>query len=189
VDANQPDVVKALRKIGAEVTHMHQLGGGISDLLVSFRQRWYVMEVKSDDGELNADQKVWIGKQRAPVYTVRSAEQAVEFLTRETPDWLLGLTAQTMSRQHVCEGPNGDDGPMAEEIKETRESLKDRVLESLRTSWRSHIKLCENDLCERLGASKASKRVEKALRALCREGLAQREGNNRRAMYWAEEKK
>jgi hypothetical protein len=87
VDANQPEVVAALRKIGVEVTPMHTLGQGVSDLLCSFRQRWYVIEVK--DGslspsrrQLTADQKVWIGKQRAPVYIVNDAQEAVDISMR-----------------------------------------------------------------------------------------------------------
>jgi hypothetical protein len=40
VDANQREVVKALRKAGAEVTFIHTLGKGVADLLVSFRNVW-----------------------------------------------------------------------------------------------------------------------------------------------------
>lgn len=187
VDSTQPEIVAALRKIGAQVTYMHQIGGGVPDLLVSFRQRWYVLECKSAGGELNEDQKRWIGLQRAPVYTVKSAQQAVEFLTMAMPDWLLGLEATAMSsRTHECMGPSAQDNePLGEELADKKRNLADRVLETLRASWRSQRKLCENDLCEMLGASKASKRVEKALRSLVREGLAQREGNNRNAVYWS----
>ena len=188
IDANQPDIVKGLRAFGASVTSMASLGDGVPDLLIGFRQRWYVMEVKAEDGELTPDQIDWIAKQRAPVYTVKSLEHAIKFLTDMTPDWLLGLEATAMKqRTHLCEGPGiGDDEPMAPAEPTRKESLVDRVHEALKTSWRSHVKLSVNDLCERLVVSKASKRVEKALRALIREGLAQREGNNRTAMYWAE---
>jgi hypothetical protein len=60
-----------------------------------------------------------------------------------------------------------------------------RVLQALRAAWRSRVKMECGELCESLGASKASKRVQKALRILCQRRLAQREGNNRRAVYWA----
>jgi hypothetical protein len=190
IDSNQPDIVKGLRKFGAGVTSMAPLGGGVSDLLVSFRQRWYVMEVKTEDGDLTPDQVRWIGEQRAPVYTVRSLDQAVGFLATAAPDWLLGLEVKAM-RDHVCEGPGpGDDEPMAPPPPRARAqtSLADRVLESLRASWRSDTKMSVVDLCDRLVVSKTSKRVEKALRSLIREGLVHREGNNRCAVYWAEEK-
>lgn len=190
IDANQPEIVKGLRKMGAGVTSMASLGGGVSDLLVSFRQLWYVMEVKTEDGTHTTDQLRWIGEQKAPVYTVKSLEQAASFLISATPDWLLGLEVKAMrERTHICEGPGaGDDEPMVA-ANAPRITLTSRILESLRTSWRSHVKMSVNDLCERLVVSKASKRVEKALRALIREGHAHREGNNRTALYWAEEKK
>jgi hypothetical protein len=186
IDLNQPEIVRALRSAGAVVTSMAPLGGGVSDLLVSFRQRWLVMECKADDGELTEDQKIWIGAQRAPVYIVHSPSEAVRLLDAVTPDWLLGLAASAEKRVHVCQGPQGEEELIAPEQPCLREKLRDRVHHALKASWRAHTKLSENELCEMLGASKASKRVEKALRALVREGLAKREGNNRNAMYWAE---
>lgn len=81
-DANQPEVTEALRKIGAVVTPIHTVGKGVSDLLVSYDQTWFVLEVK--DGrkpksaqKLTKDEVTWQGKQRAPVYTVASAEEAI----------------------------------------------------------------------------------------------------------------
>jgi hypothetical protein len=192
VDDNQGEIVKALRKIGAVVTPIHRLGGGVSDLLVSFRQKWWVLEVK--DGKkppservLTPDEKRWIGEQKAPVYIVTSAAEAVQFLNDVAPDWLLGLEVRAMTaRTHICEGPKpGADEPMAEEVKEDRRLLVDRVLEALRAAARSNQKMQSDQLCDQLGASKTSKRVEKALRTLCDQGLAVREGNNRRSLYSA----
>ena len=86
VDSNQPDIVKALRKIGAEVTHLHRVGKGVSDLLVSYRQKWFVLECKAKDpNDLTPDQRVWIGAQKAPVYTVCSPLEAVAFLQDVKP--------------------------------------------------------------------------------------------------------
>lgn len=187
VDVNQPDIVKALRQIGAEVNYMHQLGMGTPDLLVSFRQRWYVIECKSDDGELNEDQKRWIGRQKAPVYTVRSPEEAVDFLQRETPDWLLGITAQAMSRTHICRDDHQT--TKAGAANELHGELEALVLQTLRNAWRLNTKMSISELCERLGASKASGRVEKILRKFWRHGMVRREGNNRNTVFWAEEKK
>lgn len=90
VDANQVEVVKALRQIGATVTPIHAVGKGVSDLLVSFRQKWLVLEVK--DGtkppskrELTPDEKKWIGEQKAPVFIVLSAFEAVSILRSISP--------------------------------------------------------------------------------------------------------
>lgn len=90
MDANQAEIVKALRKLGAVVTPIHMVGNGVSDLLVSFRQRWLVLEVK--DGakppskrELTPDEERWIGEQRAPVFIVTSPLEAVNFLQEIKP--------------------------------------------------------------------------------------------------------
>lgn len=87
VDDNQGAIVAALRRIGAVVTPLHMVGGGVSDLLVSFRQRWLVMEVK--DGslppsrrKLTPDEARWIGEQRAPVYIVTDPLEAVDVAMR-----------------------------------------------------------------------------------------------------------
>jgi phosphopantothenoylcysteine synthetase/decarboxylase len=86
VDANQREVVKALRKAGAEVTFIHTLGKGVPDLLVSFRNVWSVMEVKDGSKppsarELTPDEKEWIAKQKALVAIINSPEEAVRFIT------------------------------------------------------------------------------------------------------------
>lgn len=86
VDANQAAIVQALRKAGAEVTHLHTLGRGVADILVSFRQRWLVMELKRDaKAKLTEDEAVWIGRQRAPVYVVTSPLEAIRFLQEIRP--------------------------------------------------------------------------------------------------------
>lgn len=80
VDANQADIIKAMEKVGAVVTPLYRVGQGVADLLVSFRQKWFLMECKVEKGELTEDQVEWIGKQRAPVYVVTSPLQAIGFL-------------------------------------------------------------------------------------------------------------
>lgn len=86
VDANQAEIVKELRKIGAFVQPIHRLGQGVPDLLVSFRQRWLVMELKRDaKANLTPYEAKWVGKQRAPVFIVTSPLEAVEFLQRVQP--------------------------------------------------------------------------------------------------------
>ena len=101
VDGNQASITAALRKLGCVVTPIHQLGHGVPDLLISWRQAWYVLELK--DGSLpesrrrlTPDEKKWIGAQRAPVYLVQSVTDALnlfsgrESLPRSTdmPPWL-----------------------------------------------------------------------------------------------------
>lgn len=64
IDANQPDIVAALRKAGASVQHLHTLGKGCFDLLVGFRQRNFVIEIKNpaqppSKRRLTPDEQVW----------------------------------------------------------------------------------------------------------------------------------
>ena len=46
VDANQSEIVAALRKAGVTVTPLHQVGGGCPDLLCGFRGVNTLLEVK-----------------------------------------------------------------------------------------------------------------------------------------------
>ena len=90
VDANQGEVVDAIRAVGGVVTYLFKVGGGVADLLVSFRRQWYVFEVK--DGAkvasrraLNDDEKKWHAEQVAPVHIVTSVAEALAVLTGAAP--------------------------------------------------------------------------------------------------------
>lgn len=82
IDANQPEIVAALRRAGASVTPTHAAGQGFPDLTVGFRGRNFLLEVK--DGSkppsarrLTADQIEWHDKWRGEVVVVRSIEAAL----------------------------------------------------------------------------------------------------------------
>ena len=47
VDTNQPEIVKALRRVGAVVKHVHQLKK-LFDILVFFNGKTYCVEIKQD---------------------------------------------------------------------------------------------------------------------------------------------
>jgi len=47
VDTNQPEIVKALRRVGAVVKHVHQLKK-LFDILVFFNGQVYCVEIKQD---------------------------------------------------------------------------------------------------------------------------------------------
>jgi hypothetical protein len=64
IDANQPDIVQALRAIGAFVQDLSGVGGGCPDLLVAFRGQTILVEVKdgskcASKRRLTPDQQVW----------------------------------------------------------------------------------------------------------------------------------
>jgi Holliday junction resolvase len=46
VDRNQAEIVKALRQVGASVLSLANMGRGCPDILVGFRDRNYLIEIK-----------------------------------------------------------------------------------------------------------------------------------------------
>lgn len=82
VDSNQKEVVQALKAIGCGVYTY-----GPIDLLVAYRGLWWMLEVK--DGSQPESKKrltkaeiqyILDCKNRAPIYVVESAAQAVELI-------------------------------------------------------------------------------------------------------------
>lgn len=84
VDANQFEIVDALRTIGASVQHLHQVGGGCPDLLVGFRGRNVLLEVKVPKGKLNELQEDWFQAWRGQAHVVRSVDEAIRSVTEQT---------------------------------------------------------------------------------------------------------
>ena len=85
VDANQTEIVNALRQVGASVQSLAATGKGVPDLLVGFRGVNWLLEIK--DGrkvksarKLTEDQVVWHQTWRGRVYVVESVEQAIKIL-------------------------------------------------------------------------------------------------------------
>ena len=75
-DANQSDILDALRAVGAEVRSVAALGSGMGDLLVCFRRRLTLMEVKTVRGQLTPDQVAF--HRRWPVQIVRTVDDALD---------------------------------------------------------------------------------------------------------------
>ena len=85
IDANQTEIVKALRQVGASVQSLASTGKGCPDLLVGFRGVNWLLEIK--DGQkvksarkLTDDQVVWHQTWRGKVYIVESVDQALNLL-------------------------------------------------------------------------------------------------------------
>ena len=85
VDANQTEIVKALRQVGASVQSLAATGKGVPDLLVGFRGKNLLLEVKDggkvkSDRKLTPDQVEWHQGWRGHVAVVESVEQAIKVL-------------------------------------------------------------------------------------------------------------
>lgn len=77
VDANQEQIVSALRAAGASVQSLAPIGKGCPDILVAFRQAMYLMELKHGKGKPNELQEKWHIQWNAPVYVVRGPDEAL----------------------------------------------------------------------------------------------------------------
>jgi len=83
IDENQPEIVAALHKAGAQVQTLAAVGKGCPDLLVSLGGVNYLLEVKNPekpkaDRRLTPAQVVWHNKWRSPVAIVHSIEAALK---------------------------------------------------------------------------------------------------------------
>lgn len=81
-DSNQPEIVRALRLIGAGVVSLASIGGGVPDLLVARHGRTVLMEVKTAKGKLNAAQEEFRATWPGAIYTVRTPEDAISVLLK-----------------------------------------------------------------------------------------------------------
>ncbi len=80
VDANQADIVKALRQVGASVQSLADIGKGCADILVGFHGRNWLMEIKMPGCHLTPDEKEWHAGWQGAVVVVRSVEEALGYL-------------------------------------------------------------------------------------------------------------
>lgn len=85
VDQNQPEIVAALRDVGASVQHLHSVGAGCPDILCGFRGINYAIEIKDGSKppskrKLSDDQVEWHGAWRGQVAVVESVEAALSLI-------------------------------------------------------------------------------------------------------------
>jgi hypothetical protein len=83
IDANQPEIVKVLRKVGVSVQHLHSVGAGCPDLLCGLLGFTFLIEVKDGSKvpsaqKLTPDQVLWHASWKAPVHIVNSIDAALE---------------------------------------------------------------------------------------------------------------
>jgi hypothetical protein len=76
VDLTQADTVKRLRQIGASVAVTSQLGGGFPDLVVGFRGRTFLLEMKTGNEPLTEVEKTFHAKWAGHLVIARTAEEA-----------------------------------------------------------------------------------------------------------------
>jgi len=77
-DENELEIVNALRAAGASVAHLSSKG--IPDLLVSFRNKLFLMEVKMIGKKLTPEQVKFHQNWKGEIHIVRTVNEAIEIL-------------------------------------------------------------------------------------------------------------
>ena len=80
VDANQAEIVADLRKVGATVQHLHEVGDGCPDILVGFRGVNYLIEIKTLGGPLRRSQVEWHTLWRGQAAVAHTSEEALRII-------------------------------------------------------------------------------------------------------------
>lgn len=89
VDANQSEIVKALRALGCDVLILSAVGDGCPDLLVTapvFPRRTMLIEIKDEakppsKRTLTADQVEFHREWRGEIHIVKSVDEAIAVVT------------------------------------------------------------------------------------------------------------
>lgn len=82
VDANQSEIVSALRQAGVTVQHLHTVGKGCPDLLCGWQDKNTLLEVKDGSKapskqKLTADELEWHSSWRGQVAVVSNVAEAL----------------------------------------------------------------------------------------------------------------
>jgi hypothetical protein len=81
VDANQSLVVEEFRRLGASVQCLHTVGKGCPDLLIGWRTKNYLIEVKDGPkANLTPDQVIWHYEWTGQADVIRSVADVADFM-------------------------------------------------------------------------------------------------------------
>lgn len=93
IDDNHNEIVAALRQIGASVQSLASVGGGVPDVLVGYRERNIILEIK--DGSkppsrrrLTDAEAKWHSEWKGQVATVNSVEEAIQVVSQIGREWV-----------------------------------------------------------------------------------------------------
>lgn len=84
-DANHNEITNALRAVGASVSDLVKVGGGVPDIIAGYRGTWYVIEIKNPNTQygkkgFSENQLKWKELQKCPVYLVYTIEDALSVI-------------------------------------------------------------------------------------------------------------
>lgn len=137
VDANQPAIVAALRKVGIKVQLLNAVGNGCPDIACHFRGVWTFLEIKNPKGppssrNLTADQNEWfrehaesrIAVVTTPEEAIRAARACTESPMPQCPNCAYSTPSASLLADHM-EDKHAEKGDGKDEPAETpREESK-----------------------------------------------------------------
>lgn len=77
VDANQREIADALREAGVSVCVLSGEGDGVPDLLCATHEKTWLIEVKTNSGDLTNEQTRFFATWRGEIQLVRTIEDAL----------------------------------------------------------------------------------------------------------------
>lgn len=77
IDQNHAEIVKALRAVGCSVLSLAAIGRGAPDLLLGYKGKNVLVEVKRPKGKLNDQQQAFRAAWRGDLCVVRSVDEAL----------------------------------------------------------------------------------------------------------------
>jgi len=88
VDNNQTQIVKALRDMGCTVEHLHTVGKGCPDIIVGFKARNFLLEIKDGDKKvLTPDQFNWHRLWKGQVNVVTNIDDAKNLIWKLSDEY------------------------------------------------------------------------------------------------------
>lgn len=117
IDANQAAIVEALRRAGASVQPIAAMGRGVPDLLIGYRGRNYLLEVK-DGGKrpsarrLTKDESGWHEAWGGQVAIAETVEAALALIGRDPNE----ATEDEDSDQAAAENRPGGEGRRVDDL-------------------------------------------------------------------------
>lgn len=88
VDSNQRLLVEQMRQLGMTVSHTHMIGKGFPDVVVGYRGRNYLFEIKNplqapSKRKLTQDEIIWHDRWRGQVSVVESIDDVLKIVGNE----------------------------------------------------------------------------------------------------------
>lgn len=91
IDANQPRIVKQLKALHVSVLHLHMVGKGCPDLLLGFRGKCFLVELKDPSQppskrKLTPDEQEFLDSWRGQASVCETLEEILEVIGFNTVD-------------------------------------------------------------------------------------------------------